>query len=173
MAARPSSGGRACRRTGAFSISSPRTWRSWSAASARPIALASASISRTCERSSAGFSGPSSRRSRRLRCPTAPVGVPESYDEHVGLLLRSAGARLRDRPHPRVHVHDGARTEPADVSAHQRDAAPSHAVAPRQQSRSHCGARARQHVSRAVVREVPGTAADRRRTATGRCSTTR
>ena len=90
--------------------------------------------------------------------PDAPVGVPESYEEHVGLLLRSACAGLRDRPDARVHLHDGARAEPADVSAHQRDPAAPHAVAPCQQPGSHRRARAGQHLSRAAVRQVPGTA---------------
>ena len=53
----------------------------------------------------------------QLAVPGAPVGVPESFEEHVGADVRSAGAGLRGRPDARVHVHDGARGQPADVSA--------------------------------------------------------
>ena len=51
------------------------------------IARGSASISTTSARSNGGSSGRSSRRDTTLTVPDAPVGVPESFDEHVGLLF--------------------------------------------------------------------------------------
>ena len=47
----------------------------------------STSISATCARSSAGSSRPSSGHGRDADVPNAPVGVPESYEEHVALLF--------------------------------------------------------------------------------------
>ena len=52
--------------------------------------------------------------------PDAPVGVPDSFEEHVGADVRSAGARLSGGPDARVHLHDGARVQPADLSADRR-----------------------------------------------------
>ena len=46
----------------------------------------------------------------------APIGIPESFEEHVGADVRPAGAGLPGRRHARVHVHDVARAEPADLS---------------------------------------------------------
>ena len=93
-----------------------------------------------------------------VEIPDAPIGVPESYGEHVGLLYDLL-ALAYETDLTRVHVHDGARVEPEDVPAHQRVAAASHVVAPRQQPRAHRGTRTRQHLSRATVRQVPRTAA--------------
>ena len=50
----------------------------------------------------------------------APVGVPDSFDEHVGADVRSGRGRVPGGRHPRVHVHDVARAEPADLSADRR-----------------------------------------------------
>ena len=47
----------------------------------------------------------------------APVGVPESFEEHVGADVRPAGGGLPGRPDARLHVHAVARAEPADLSA--------------------------------------------------------
>ena len=64
----------------------------------------------------------------------APVGVPESFEEHVGADVRPAGGGLPGRPHARVHVHDGARSSAADLPEDRRHRAASHGVAPRQQA---------------------------------------
>jgi len=60
--------------------------------------------------------------------PDAPVGIPESYEEHVKLMFESAGAGLPGRHHARIHVHDGARAEPADESASERARSAPHAT---------------------------------------------
>ena len=61
--------------------------RSRRRASAPPTARASATISITCGRSSGGSSRPRSRPTRSSTCRSRPVGVPESFEEHVGLMF--------------------------------------------------------------------------------------
>ena len=72
-----------------------------SAASARAIAPGWTSISRTSARSSAGSSDRGARTAPRHRSVDAPLGVPESFEEHVGLMFDLLAARLPGRPHPR------------------------------------------------------------------------
>ena len=150
-----------------------RSRRPRSAASARAIGRGSTSIWSTSARSSGASSAPSSRRDTQLTVPIAPVGVPESFEEHVGADVRPAGAGLPGRSHARLHVHDGARGQPADVSADRRHRAAPRDLASRQQAGQDRGAHQGQHLPRAAVREVPRAAARRRPTATARCSITR
>ena len=51
-----------------------------------------------------------------------------------GADVRPAGAGVPDRPDARLHVHDGARSQPADLSGHRRHRAASLDLAPRQPS---------------------------------------
>ena len=108
-----------------------------------------------------------------LTVPSAPVGIPEVVRRSRRHAVRPAGAGLRGGSHARLHVHDEPRVQPADVSGPWR-----HRTAPRRlaQQRPRAGCRqSRQgeHLPHAVVREVPLSAARRRRTATARCSITR
>ena len=63
------------------------------------------------------------RRSRprpTFAVPDAPIGVPESFEEHVGLQFDLLALALRGEHHQGVHVHDEPRREPARVSEHRR-----------------------------------------------------
>ena len=51
-----------------------------------------------------------------LTSPNAPVGVPEIVRGARGADVRPAGAGLPGRSDARLHVHDGARGQPADLS---------------------------------------------------------
>ena len=82
-------------------------------------------------------------------------------------------ARVPGRHHARVHVHDGARRQPARVPEPRHHRAAPLDVAPRQQPGEDREARQAEHVSHGAVRQVPREAARRRRTATARCSITR
>ena len=64
-----------------------------------------------------------------------PVGVPDSFEEHVEPDVRPAGGGLSGRRHAGVHVHAVARAESADVSEHRRHRAAPLGVAPRQRRR--------------------------------------
>ena len=105
--------------------------------------------------------------------PDAPVGVPESFEEHVELLFDLLASRVSGRPHARLHVHARPRAQSADLSADRRDRAAPLDLAPRQQAgRSTAHAKVNTyHVD--AVRPVPRAAAARRPTATARCSITR
>ena len=87
--------------------------------------------------------------------------------------VRPAGGRLPGRRHARLHVHDVARAQPADVPADRRHRTASLRVASRQRREQDRPERQDQHLLRHDVREVPGEAARRRRTATARCWITR
>ncbi len=77
---------------------------------------ASTTTSTTCARSSAASSGRKRSNAERVIRIDAPVGVPESFEEHVGADVRPAGGGVPGRPHARLHVHDGARGQPAHLS---------------------------------------------------------
>ena len=91
--------------------------------------------------------------------PNEPVGVPESYEEHVGLMFDLLAHRLSGRSDARLHVHDGARGQPAHVSEPRRHRAAPFDFASRQPAggdrRTHEG----EHLSRDAVRQVPRAAA--------------
>ncbi len=84
--------------------------------------------------------------------------------------LRPAGARLRDRPDARLHLHAVPRVQRADVSEHRRHRAAPHGLAHAGTRRAHRRAHPRQHLPPAAVRQVPAALAinaGRRRVAPG------
>ena len=64
-----------------------RRRRRSSAGSARATACGSTSTSSTCARSKAASSAPRSRRRRELTLPEAPVGIPDSWEEHATVMF--------------------------------------------------------------------------------------
>ena len=119
----------------------------------------STSTSSTCARSSGASSGPSSRR-------TTHAGRAERAGRRARVVrgarradVRPAGAGVPGRPDARLHVHDGARGQPADLSGDRRHRAASRDLAPRQPPGGDRGARQAEHLPRAAVREVPRAAA--------------
>ena len=85
--ARSKSGSSACARDAASSIRCRSRRRNCSRGSARATSRVSASIWITCARSSAASTGRSSRPARTSKVPEAPVGAPEVYEAHVGLMF--------------------------------------------------------------------------------------
>ena len=57
---------------------------------------------------------PAERSAREL--PDAPIGVPDSFEEHVEADVRSAGSGICDGSDARVGVQDGPRRQPARIS---------------------------------------------------------
>ena len=51
-----------------------------------------------------------------LVVPEAPVGIPASFEEHVGVMFELMAVAYRGRRHARLHVHDEPRGEPAACS---------------------------------------------------------
>ena len=129
------------------------------AARRRATGRGSTSTSTTCARSSGGSSRPSSAHGRDADVPNAPVGVPESYRGARRADVRPAGAGVPGRPDARLHVHDGARGQPADLSGDRRHRAASRDLAPRQPSGGDRRAREAERLSRRHVREVRRAAA--------------
>ena len=87
--------------------------------------------------------------------------------------VRPAGGGVPGRPDARVHVHDVARAQPADVSADRRDRAAPHHLAPRERPGQDRGAHEDQHLPRRSCSRSSWRRCRRRRTATARCSITR
>ena len=90
----------------------------------------------------------------------APVGVPESFEEHVGADVRPAGAGVPGRPDARLHVHD--RSASSASARIRRSASPSRTT------RCRTTATTRTKIAKVIkintyhvgaVREVPGEAA--------------
>ena len=46
----------------------------------------------------------------------APVGIPQSFEEHMAVMFDLLAVAYRGRSDARVHVHDRPRSEPAHVS---------------------------------------------------------
>ena len=86
--------------------------------------------------------------------PDAPIGVPESFEEHVGAAVRPARAGLRGERHERVHLHDEPRRQPARVPEHRHHRAASLDVASRQQPGEDREPREAEHVSHGALRQV-------------------
>jgi hypothetical protein len=82
----------------------------------------------------------------RPTAAVAPLGVPESFEEHAMLMFDLHRRRVPGRHHARVHVHDVAGGEPADVPEPRHPAAVPRRLAPCQPSREHGDARQDQHV---------------------------
>ena len=106
------------------------------------------------------------RRIQRAEQQTGELTDPGCADRRARLVrgarradVRPAGAGLPGRPDARLHLHDGARVQPAHVSADRRERAAPHHLASRQQPGADCGARQGQHLSRRPVREIPGAPA--------------
>ena len=134
----------------------------------RAIACGSISISTTCARSNSAFSVPRSRRPDELTVPDAPVGIPASFEEHVGVLFELMAVAYRGGPHARVHVHDEPRGQPAGVPESRRQRAVAPHLAPRQRAREARRAGQDQHLADRAVRAIPrspGEDAGRRRLA--------
>ncbi len=104
-------------------LDSHRRGRQRAAARARRRAIASgsASISTTSARSSGGSSGPRRRTASTCRLD-APIGIPDVLRRARGADVRPAGGGLSGRPHARLHVHDGARSQQPHLS--RRSASP-------------------------------------------------
>ena len=51
----------------------------------------------------------------------APIGIPESFEEHIGLMYDLMAVAYQTRPDARRHVHDVARAQPANLPADRRD----------------------------------------------------
>ncbi len=103
-----------------------------------------------------------SRRPRRTRRPSqtvpdAPIGIPDTFDEHAAPDVRPGRRGVRSQHDARVHVHEVARRQPARVPEHRRQRAAPRDVAPRQQPGQDRGPREAQHVLHEPVREVPRT----------------
>ena len=141
-------------------------------ARARATARASATTSTTSARSNGAFSRPR-RTARRCDDVDAPVGVPDSFEEHVGLMFDLLAVGLSGRRDARVHVHDVARAQPADVSADRRHRAAPFGVAPRQRSGQDREERASINTYHMQLFAKFSRSCARRRTATARCSITR
>ena len=106
----------------------------------------SASIWRTCARSSGASSAPRRAAATDVTLD-APVGVPDSFEEHVGADVRPDGRGVSGRRHARVHVHAVARAEPADLPQHRRHRAAPLRVASRQRPAEDRAEREGQHLS--------------------------
>ncbi len=79
--------------------------------------------------------------------PAAPLGVPDSYEEHVQADVRSAGAGVHDRDHARLRVQDEPRRQRPRVARKRReDAVPSLLA-----SRRNSGARSRSSPSSTAI----------------------
>ena len=150
-----------------------RPARSAASGSGRAIASGSASISTTSARSSGASSARKRATAREITTPDAPVGVPESFEEHVGADVRPAGGRLSGRPDARLHVHDGARAQPADLSADRRHRAAPHRLASRQRPGEDRQGRPRSTPITSSCSRSSSRSCARRPTATARCSITR
>ena len=133
----------------------------------------SISTSSTCARSSSASSAPRSRRPRMITIPVAPVGIPDSWEEHATVHVRHDGAGLRGRHHARLLVHVEPRGQPARVPGPWLQRAVASRLASRQRGLQARAAREAEHLADQPVRQVPRAAASRRRTATARCSITR
>ena len=105
-----------------------------------------------------------------ITVPDAPIGVPESFEEHVGLQFDLLALAYRSEHHEGVHLHDEPRRQPARLPEPRlRRAAPLD-VASRQQPGEAREPREAEHLSHVALREVPRQARARRPTATARCS---
>ena len=88
-----------------------RSRRGW----ARATACGSISISSTSARSKARIQRAEKKATTELEIPLAPVGIPESWEEHATRDVRPDGAGLRGRPDARLLVHAQPRGQPARV----------------------------------------------------------
>ena len=91
--------------------------------SAPPTAPGSPTTSTTSARSSdaSRTSRLSIRAARSARCPKRPIGVPDSFTEHVRLMFDLQVAGLCLRRHPRLRLQDSARDDssaPIPKAAH-------------------------------------------------------
>ena len=101
----------------------------------RAIAPSSPSTSTTCARSSGGFSRPSSSATETLLdVPPTPIGVPESWEEHVKLMFDLMALAYQGNLTRVVVVHDGARAQHAQLSADRRRRRPSPGLAQQQRA---------------------------------------
>ena len=157
----------------ASSIRSPESRRPATRPGRRATAPASANTSTTSAKSSAASSRPKRKQHVAGDALDAPIGVPESFDEHVGLMFDLV-ARWPTRPTSRASSRSCCRASSASgrIRNRRHRAAPLR-LASRQRPGQDREEREDQHVSRAALREVPREAARPRRTATARCSITR
>ena len=84
---RRAAAGAACARTAASSTRSPRRRAELQRRVRRRTARGSATTSTTCGRSSAAFSGPKRRTRASVTAVDAPLGVPETFEEHAALMF--------------------------------------------------------------------------------------
>ena len=110
------------------------------------------------------------RSATQVDTPDAPIGVPDSFDEHVALHVRLARRGLSGRHHARVHLHDVARAQPADLSADRRHRAASLRFASSEQAGEDGAGGEDQHLLCRNVREVPGEVAGHSGWRRHRCS---
>ncbi len=72
---------------------------------------------------------------QNIEIPDRPLGIPDTFDAHTKLMFDLQSPRPADRYDARVHVHHGARAQPASVPVHRRPGcAPLHQPPSRRQA---------------------------------------
>ena len=136
--------------TAAFSTGSRPGRRSCAATSAPAIARGSTTISRTSARSSAASSG--SRRATpaasSASMPEAPIGVPDSFEEHVHILMDLIALAFASRHDARLLVQARTRRLGPLLPGERRDDRVPQRLAPRRARRPHHRVREDQPLSR-------------------------